>query len=321
VGTVPHTGSQAPVRLTFVIPRNDNALSAATIYRRGMVNALRAAGHQVDIVTTPPPAGGRLVIDAVTLETSATTLPVASDTTILVHHLPKQPGTHAAWRSAPRIVTTSRPTTDHLVEKFGIDPSRVAIIPPGIEDFPRNSNGAKTACAILSVGALIERKAHGVLLRALARLPDLEWSLAIVGSITADPAHAAVIGELVDTLGIGHRVHIHANPDAAALENLWREADLFALASCCEGFAMQAAIALRRGIPAVVSNGGAAGELVPPEAGAVCPAGEDVAFSKALRRLIFDRDLRRMLADGAFEAGRKLPVWAEQAALFVEALP
>jgi hypothetical protein len=74
-------------------------------------------------------------------------------------------------------------------------------------------------------------------------------------------------------------------------------------------------------VPAVVSNGGAAGELVPPQAGAVCPAGQDVAFSKALRRLIFDRDLRGMLADGAFAAGRTLPSWSAQAAIFLEALP
>ncbi len=304
-------------RLTFVIPPDDDALSSAAIYNRGMVGALRAAGYPVDVATQPQ-AGSRQVIDAVTLEKN---LPVASDTTILVHHLPQHPGTHAAWHSAARIVTTNRLIADQLIETCGVEPSRLVIIPPGIDDFSRSVGTGGTGCAILSVGALSERTAHGVLLRALARLPDLEWSLVIVGSITADATHAGVIGELVDTLGISHRVHIRATADAATLENLWRETDVFALASRAADYPMQAAIALRRGIPAVVSNGGAAADLVPPEAGAVCPAGEDIAFSKALRRLIFDRDLRRMLADGAFAAGSELPAWSKQAACFVEVLP
>jgi len=60
-----------------------------------------------------------------------------------------------------------------------------------------------------------------------------------------------------------------------------------------------------------------------PEAGQVGPVCEpdDVTtLSKSLRRLIFDRDLRRLLAEGARNQGRKLPDWPAQCRLFAEAL-
>ena len=67
------------------------------------------------------------------------------------------------------------------------------------------------------------------------------------------------------------------------------EADLFALATHWEGYGMAIAEALKRGLPVAVSAGGAAGDLVTPEAGVVCPAGRsrqplEGAASDDLRR-------------------------------------
>ena len=56
---------------------------------------------------------------------------------------------------------------------------------------------------------------------------------------------------------------------------------------------MAIAEALKRGVPVAVSAGGAAGNLVTPEAGVVCPAGDHINLSKALRRMIFGTGLRR----------------------------
>ncbi len=303
---------------TFLTPQAADASSSAAAYTRGLVAALRALGHTVDISAHAGNFPGRVIIDAILLKHCPVELLTSPAATLLVHHVPSPPQDIPA-----RIIASNAPTADRLADAWPIDRGRVAVITPGAADAPRGVGSGGKGCAILSVGALVERKRHDVLLRALAGLPDLDWRLTIVGSGTADPAHAASLAALAQALEISPRVHFTGAVDQPTLEMLWQKADLFALASRWEGYAMAASEALRRGVPAVVSNGGAAGDLTPPEAGAVCPAGDQAdattAFTKALRRLIFDLDLRQMMADGAFEAGRALPSWETQAARFVEA--
>jgi glycosyltransferase involved in cell wall biosynthesis len=83
---------------------------------------------------------------------------------------------------------------------------------------------------------------------------------------------------------------------------------------------MAVAEALKRGLPVAVTAGGAAGSLVTPEAGAVCPPGDHVNLSKALRRLIFGAALRHNIAEAAWQVGRTLPSWQMQAREFAQAL-
>jgi len=52
------------------------------------------------------------------------------------------------------------------------------------------------------------------------------------------------------------------------------------------------------------------------QAGIVTPPGDADTYSRALRRLIFDRDLRAACAEAAWAAGQKLPRWTDRAAAF-----
>jgi hypothetical protein len=52
----------------------------------------------------------------------------------------------------------------------------------------------------------------------------------------------------------------------------------------------------------------------------VSPPGEVVSLGKAMRRVIFDTDLRAAMAGAAWEAGQKLPRWEDRAAAFVAEL-
>jgi glycosyltransferase involved in cell wall biosynthesis len=125
---------------------------------------------------------------------------------------------------------------------------------------------------------------------------------------------------LAEELAIARRVTLAGEVVNGALEALWQQTDLFALATHYEGYGMAIAEALKRGVPVAVTAGGAAGALVVPEAGVVCPPDDRDQLSKSLRRIIFSQGLRHDMAEVAWQSGQALPSWQDQAALFARVL-
>ena len=219
-----------------------------------------------------------------------------------------------------RVIVTSEATAERLVAEFGVDAARIAVVTPGTEPAARCMGSGGADCEILSIGTLVPRKGYDLLMRSLARLPDLHWRLTIVGSPERDPTYADSLFALAAELGITSRVRFAGEVTGQALEAFWQGTDLFALATWFEGYGMAIAEALKRGLPVAVTSGGAAASLVRPEAGVVCEPGDQVQFSKALRRLIFSATLRREMAEAAWRCGQELPNWDAQARAFADAL-
>lgn len=231
-------------------------------------------------------------------------------------------------------VTTSRHTAERLRD-FGVAPERVRAVPPGTEPAPRAS-GPEPGCPprLLSVGSVVPRKGHDVLVRALSRLRDRPWSCVCAGSLTRAPQHVRKVRSLARKSGLEERVRLVGECEEYVLGRLYHTSTVFVLATHYEGYGMALAEALARGLPVVSTTAGAVPETVPPGAGLLVPPGDDRALARALARLLPTNPdegrsqntgagaarRREELAAAARRHGRDLPDWDRSVRAFASAV-
>jgi glycosyltransferase involved in cell wall biosynthesis len=294
--------------------------------------SLAAAAAALDAI----PAGRAVVIDGLALAGLVPLLPAQARRVRLVglvhHPVADETGLaadercrlrrdeRAAYRAVERLIVTSRWTARRLAES-GAPPGRIRVVEPGT-DRPRRAAPARAPAGVrrlLCVGTLTARKGHLVLLDALARVRDRPWRLDCVGSVDRDTAASAAVARRIAELGLGERVHMHGAVPAAALAELYTQADAFVLPSFFEGYGMALAEAVAHGLPIVATHAGAAPETI-GDAGLLVPPGDVDALAAALERLLGDPALCGQLAARARARARRLPTWAEASARFAAAL-
>ena len=212
-------------------------------------------------------------------------------------------------RNAALVIATSATTSRTLISEYAIDAGRIVVAPPGTDpQTPAVGNPGQTA-KVLSVGAVVPRKGHDLLVRALADISDLAWQAVIVGNLTRAPRHVSMLRQLISSLSLGSRLELAGELTTCEVESEWSSADVFVSASRHEGFGMAVSEAMARGLPVVTTHAGAVGDRLSAETCCVVPSGDAEALARALRRVLADTSFRARLRDAARSYSLGQPGW------------
>ena len=184
------------------------------------------------------------------------------------HSLPKRWILWAAKKSRAMISVCQ--ALKNEMAKIGIAADKVTALRNGVDlDFfnPGNREEIRkqldiSGKALLSVGYLIERKGHHLVIEALSRLPDVRLYIAGEGEMSAQ------LRKLASILGVADRVIFLGALDRESLRRYMIVADALVLASSREGMANVLLEALACGTPVVATPLWGTPEVVAvPEAG------------------------------------------------------
>lgn len=164
------------------------------------------------------------------------------------------------------------------VMRNGVDLDRFS--PQPREPLRRVLGVTDDAPLLLSVGHLIERKGHHVVIDALAALAEMpEAHLAIVGE---GPLREALHAQ-AQRLNVGPRVHFAGAVRNEELANWYSAADLLVLASSREGWANVLLESMACGTPVVATAVSGTPEVVRGEvAGLLVDARDGASFARAI---------------------------------------
>jgi glycosyltransferase involved in cell wall biosynthesis len=341
---------------TFAVPGSLATPTGGYAYDRRMIAELEHLGWQIDVVDLgegfPWPSdetrarawlrlsevspGRTIVIDGLAfgvLPEAVLQLRVENPLIALVHHpLALEGGLsiqqanilrtceRAALMAARRVIANSAETARHLTNDYGVAADRIVIACPGTDPAPMAQGSRDGVVRLISVGAVVPRKGFDILIAALAMLADRPWRLTIVGDRGRDPKTTAQLDADIVRLNLADRVAVLGAVSSERLEELYAEADLFALASRFEGYGMAYAEAIAHGLPVIGTTAGAIPDTVLGGAAELVAPDDVAALAGALRRLIENPDERRRLAACSRAAARQLPTWQDSAKIFSQTL-
>jgi glycosyltransferase involved in cell wall biosynthesis len=281
----------AGMSLYFVVPDaidDPDRVSGGNVYDQHVREGLRSRGWDVRMVLIPDecgsltfslvPDGALILIDGLIAAREPEALIAHSRRLriVVLAHMVAASLDHEreALRAAKRIIATSGWTRSELISRGIAEPQHVVVAHPGT-DAARATVPSRSGGRLLCVGVVAPHKGQDLLVRALARLTDIDdWTCTFVGSLEAAPGF---VDELTRTIQLSHltaRTTFAGVLAGTRFDDAYGRADLVVVPSRSESFGMVVAEALARGIPVLAArvggipealSGRSAGILVPPE--------------------------------------------------------
>lgn len=325
--------------------------SGGNVYDRRICAGLAAAGHEVhehavagdwpdpgpaaqdrlDTVLAAVPDGADVLLDGLVICGAPGVLArhAGRVRAIVLVHLPlgDERGTGAAVAGARRdreraalhlasaVVTTGPWAARRIVEQHGLSPGLVHVVSPGVDPAPATPAG-EPGTRLLAVGALTPSKGHDLLVEALARCTDLDWTLQLVGPDERDRAHAATVRAAIARHGIGGRLTVAGPLTGTDLDAVYAAADLLVVPSRTESYGMVVTEALARAVPVLAAAVGGVPDALGRDRrngvpGLLVEPGDTGALTLGLRTWLTDPSVRVAARSAARRRRSELDGWPE----------
>lgn len=208
-----------------------------------------------------------------------------------IHHWGRSAATAgqviAAGRAADGLLCVSQAMKADMVA-IGMPAEKIRVHHTGVDlarFAPRDAGAAKAAIGVdgplvVSVGALIPRKGHDIVIDAVARLPGVALHIA------GDGPERQRLTAQIERLGVGDRVKLLGSVAHGELPPLLAATDVMALASSSEGLANAWVEALASGTPLVIPDAGGAREVATSADAGRVVARDAGAFAAAIGELL-----------------------------------
>jgi D-inositol-3-phosphate glycosyltransferase len=237
--------------------------------------------------------------------------------------------------AADRLVANTDEEAAQLIELYGADPGRVAVVAPGVDLARFTPGDAAQARArlglpldgqvLLFVGRIQPLKAPDVLVRAVARMVERDPSLrdrltvAIVGGPSGSgTAHPELLSTLARDLGIADLVRFAPPVHQDVLADWYRAASFVVVPSYNESFGLVAIEAQACGTPVVAASvGGLRTAVADGISGLLVEGHEPGAWAVVLERALADDAEREYLARGALAHAQQFG-WSTTAASMLD---
>jgi teichuronic acid biosynthesis glycosyltransferase TuaC len=202
-----------------------------------------------------------------------------------------------AVRRASRIFAVSERLRQFAIG-LGASPEKAKTIPNGIdpaEFFPRDRTSCRIKLGlpldrpiIVSAGALVERKGHHRIIKALKSIAASGFAaqLVIAGGPGPEGQYERTLRDLVAHLRLESAVRFLGSVSGETMAEIMSAADIFCLASTNEGWPNVVHEALACGAPVVATDVGAVPEMLAGGNGLIVPVNDQSALERALQEAL-----------------------------------
>ena len=210
-----------------------------------------------------------------------------------------------------RVITVSEQSRRDIVERMGVDPARVRVIPIAVDGtvFAPQPSTARIPGRIFAVASAdVSLKGVVPLLEAVAALRarrDVE--LVVLGEARPNGAVAKAMARL----GLAGTVRFVRGIGEAEVARHYAQAQVAVVPSLYEGFSIPALQAMASGVPLVATTAGALPEVAgrDGETALLVPPGDAAALARAIGALLDDEALRTRLSEAALRRSRERFSW------------
>jgi len=214
------------------------------------------------------------------------------------------------YKKASMNISISHFAKEYLINNLGVKtPIHVIPTPVHTEKFNISEESSKKSNGILSVGRLVERKGHILVLRAFQKILKLDPSIRL--SIVGDGPEYPKIIDYIERNSLGENVRVHRNVSDDFLRAQYREHQIFILANLmldngdCEGAPNVLIEAAAYGLPSIAGEEGGTSDVVEHEKSGYLLDPRDIDnLAEVIYDLLSDEEKLKKMSEFAVEKAR-----------------